>query len=78
MILLLASPGQAASAEGKAVPKSDSRRQEPEHILIKSDADAKKIFTYFPYPQPPTGLQSPNVSGIFELTVDLQGLGYPD
>ena len=73
MILLLASPGQAASAEEKAVPKPDSRRQEPEHIVISSDADAKKVFTYFPYPRAPTGLQRPNVSGIFELTVDPQG-----
>src|SRR5205823_6713023 len=73
MILLITPPGQAASAKKKAVPNTDSNRQEPEHIVITSGADAKKIFTYFPYPQAPTGLQSPNVSGMFELTVDPQG-----
>jgi outer membrane biosynthesis protein TonB len=69
MMLPITSPGQAASAKKKAAPSTGS----PEHLVITSEADAKKIFTYFPYPQAPTGLQSPNVSGIFELTVDPQG-----
>lgn len=69
MILPITSPGQAASAKKKAAASTGS----PEHLVVTSAADAKKIFTYFPYPQAPTGLQSPNVSGIFELTVDPQG-----
>ena len=73
MILATISPGQAASAKEKVAPSADSNRLEPQHIAITSDADAKKIFTYFPYPRAPTGLQSPNVSGMFELTVDPQG-----
>jgi outer membrane biosynthesis protein TonB len=73
MILATISPGQTSSAKKKAAPSTGSNRQEPEHIAITSGADAKKIFTYFPYPQAPTGLQSPNVSGMFELTVDPQG-----
>ena len=73
LILANTSPGQAQSVKKKTTPSADSNRQEPEHIVITSGADAKKIFTYFPYPQAPTGLQSPNVSGMFELTVDPQG-----
>ena len=73
MILLITSSGQAASANKKAAARTDSHRQKPEHLVIKSDADARKTFTYFPYPHPPTGLQTPDVSGMFELTVDPQG-----
>lgn len=52
---------------------TDSSKKEPVHLQVKSDAEARKIFTYFPYPVPPTGLKSPSVNGTYQLTVAPQG-----
>ena len=52
---------------------TDSSKKEPVHLRVTSDAEARKIFTYFPYPVPPTGLKSPSVNGTYQLTVAPQG-----
>ena len=76
-------PEQSAKPKPKRITKpneaksgsisTDSSKKEPVHLLVKSDAEARKIFIYFPYPVPPTGLQSPSVNGIYQLTVAPQG-----
>lgn len=75
-IVLIVAPSHAEPAsEAKPAAKSSpgSSKKEPVHLVVKSGAQLKEIFTYFPYPVPPTGLQSPNVSGLYQLTIDPQG-----
>jgi Gram-negative bacterial TonB protein C-terminal len=73
-IVLIAPTRAEPQKEAKGASTStDSSKKEPVHLVVKSDAEARKIFTYIPYPVPPTGLQSPSVNGKYQLTVAPQG-----
>jgi hypothetical protein len=57
---------------------TDRAGRQPVHLIVKSRAEIKQIFTYFPYPAVPTELQGYAGSkvggaGIYRLTVDAQG-----
>ena len=52
--------------------------RKPVHLVVKSRAEIKQIFTYFPYPAVPTELQGYAGSkvggaGLYRLVVDAQG-----
>jgi hypothetical protein len=52
--------------------------RQPVHLVIRSRAEIKQIFTYFPYPAVPTELQGYAGSkgggvGLYRLKVDAQG-----
>ena len=76
-------PEQSAEPKPKRITKPneaksgsispDSSKKEPVHLRVTSDAEARKIFTYFPYPVPPIGLKSPSVNGTYQLRVAPQG-----
>ena len=57
---------------------TDRAGRQPVHLVVKSRAELKQIFTYFPYPAVPTELQGYAGSkvdgvGLYRLTVDAQG-----
>jgi len=52
--------------------------KQPVHLVVKSRAEIKQIFTYFPFPAVPIELQGYTGSkvggvGVYRLTVDAQG-----
>jgi hypothetical protein len=68
---------------------AQSTKSEPIHIVVDSDAKAREIFTYFPYPRLPDGYQlitdrgdslsiRPHpryliIQGVYRLEVDAKG-----
>jgi hypothetical protein len=57
---------------------TDRTGRQPVHLVVKSRAEIKQIFTYFPYPAVPAELQGyagskVDGAGIYRLTVDAQG-----
>lgn len=63
-------PKRAASTD------ADASKKDVVHIVIGSDSDLKRVFTYFPYPAIPAQYRFATLSGtgIYRLTVDPQGI----
>jgi hypothetical protein len=56
----------------------DQAGKQPFHVVIRSRAEIKQVFAYFPYPAVPTELQGyagskVNGTGLYRLKVDPQG-----
>jgi TonB family C-terminal domain len=67
---------QAAKPKPEGTIKGSSNKpvvstKQPVHLVVRSDADARQIFSYFPYPT----LSQSNITGTgtYRLTVDSQG-----
>jgi hypothetical protein len=76
VLIVAASPAEPANEAKRAAKSSaDSSKKEPVHLVVKSGAQLKEIFTYFPYPQIPTEYKFANISGIgvYRLTINPQG-----
>jgi hypothetical protein len=79
MALLTTSHGAEPSKQTKASSENRVRSEkEPIHLVLKSRADLKQIFTYYPYPAMPAEVQGYDGSkltgaGMYRLTVDAQG-----
>ena len=54
---------------------TDSTPKNTVHIVIKSDAQARQIFTYFPYPRPVVDaiVWGRPITGLYRLEVNHQG-----
>ena len=52
-----------------------SSKKDVVHLVIHSGAEAKQLFTYFPYPEIPSQYRLSKISGtgVYRLTVDPQG-----
>jgi hypothetical protein len=78
-LLLTTSHGAEAQKQTKrSSTNADPAGRQPVHLVIKSRAEIKQVFTYFPYPAVPTELQGYAGSkvggtGLYRLTVDAQG-----
>jgi len=78
-VLLSTSYGAEPPKQTKGSSANAGRpERKPVHLVVKSRAEIKQIFTYFPYPAVPTELQGYAGSkvggaGIYRLTVDAQG-----
>ncbi len=79
MALPTTSHGAEPSKQTKASSENRARSEkEPIHLVLKSRADLKQIFTYYPYPAMPAEVQGYDGSkltgaGMYRLTVDAQG-----
>ena len=58
-----------------AATKPTSGKTDAVHLVVHSGAEAKQIFTYFPYPDIPVQYRLAKISGtgIYRLTVSPQG-----
>jgi hypothetical protein len=78
-LLLTTSYGAETQKQTKrSSANTDRAGRQPVHLIVKSRAEIKQIFTYFPYPAVPTELQGYAGSkvggaGLYRLTVDAQG-----
>jgi len=65
---------QKQSKDASANPASN--KKDVVHLAPHSDADARQIFTYFPYPAIPSQYRFAKISGkgLYQLTVDSQGI----
>jgi hypothetical protein len=78
-LLLTTSYGAEPQKQTKrSSANTDRAGRKPVHLVVKSRAEIKQIFTYFPYPAVPTELQGYAGSkvggvGVYRLTVDAQG-----
>jgi hypothetical protein len=78
-LLLTTSYGAEPQKQTKrSSANTDRAGRQPVHLVVKSRAEIKQIFTYFPYPAVPTELQGYAGSkvggaGLYRLTVDAQG-----
>jgi hypothetical protein len=58
-LLLTTSYGAETQKQTKrSSANTDRAGRQPVHLIVKSRAEIKQIFTYFPYPAVPTELQS--------------------
>ena len=82
MILLIAACTADTSfcaepqTETKIVPANSApNKKNVVHLAPRSDADARQIFTYFPYPAIPAQYRFATITGqaLYQLTVDAQG-----
>jgi len=78
--VLLGTSYGAESSKQKKESSANARgsKKTPVHLVVKSRADIKQVFTYFPYPSVPTELQGyagskVSGAGIYRLVVDAQG-----
>jgi hypothetical protein len=78
-LLLATSYGAEPHGQTKrSSANADRKGRKPVHLVVKSRAEIKQIFTYFPYPVVPTELQGYAGSkvggaGLYRLAVDAQG-----
>jgi hypothetical protein len=77
-LLLTTSYGAEPQKHTKRSSNTDRGGRQPVHLVVKSRADIKEIFTYFPYPAVPIELQGYAGSkvggvGLYRLTVEAQG-----
>lgn len=78
-LLLTTSYGAEPQKQTKrSSANADRAGKQPVQLVVKSRAEIKQIFTYFPYPAVPTELQGYAGSkvggvGLYRLTVDAQG-----
>ena len=79
-VLLRASYGAAEPPKQTKGRSANACRQEtkPVHLVVRSRAEIKQTFTYFPYPAVPSELEGYAGSqvggtGTYRLTVDVQG-----
>jgi hypothetical protein len=78
-LLLATSYGAEPQGQTKrSSANADRTGRKPVHLVVKSRAEIKQIFTYFPYPVVPTELQGYAGSkvggaGLYRLAVDAQG-----
>lgn len=78
-LLLTTSYGAEPQKQTKrSSANADRAGKQPVHLVVKSRAEIKQIFTYFPYPAVPTELQGYAGSqvggvGLYRLMVDAQG-----
>jgi hypothetical protein len=78
-LLLTTSYGAEPQKQTKrSSANTDRAGRKPVHLVVKSRAEIKQMFTYFPYPAVPTELQGYAGSkvggvGVYRLTVDAQG-----
>jgi len=75
---LLLTTSYGAEPQKRTKQSLTNTERQPVHIVIKSRAELKQVFTYFPYPAVPTELQGYAGSqvggvGLYRLTVDAQG-----
>jgi len=81
LTITLISTSYAAEPSKQTKAGSENRARletRPIHLVVKSRAEIKQIFTYFPYPAVPTELQGYAGSkvggaGLYRLTVNAQG-----
>jgi hypothetical protein len=78
-LLLTTSYGAEPQKQKKRSSANTGRvGRQPVHLVVKSRAEIRQIFTYFPYPAVPTELQGYAGSkvggaGLYRLTVNAQG-----
>jgi hypothetical protein len=78
-LLLTSSYGAEPQKQTKrSSANTDRAGTKPVHLVVKSRAEIKQIFSYFPYPAVPVELQGYAGSkvggtGVYRLTVDAQG-----
>ena len=70
--------GAEPSKQKGSLPKAGSPQEKAIHVVVRSRADIKGIFTYAPYPAVPSELQGYEGSqmggtGTYRLSVDAQG-----
>jgi hypothetical protein len=78
IVLFATSYGAEPQKQTKRSSNADHRGRQPVHLVVKSRAEIKRIFTYFPFPSVPIELQGYTGSkvggvGVYRLTVDAQG-----
>ena len=79
ILLLTTSYGAEPQKQTKrSSANADRAGRQPVHLVVKSRAEIKQTFTYFPYPAVPTELQGYAGSkvvgaGLYRLMVDAQG-----
>jgi hypothetical protein len=79
ILLLATSYGAEPQKQTKrSSANTDRAGRQPIHLVVKSRAEIKQIFSYYPYPAVPTELQGYAGSkvggvGLYRLTVDAQG-----
>jgi hypothetical protein len=79
ILLLATSYGAEPQKQTKrSSANADRAGKQPVHLVVRSRAEIKQIFTYFPYPAVPTELQGyagskVDGAGIYRLMVDAQG-----
>jgi TonB family protein len=77
IVLLTTSFGQEPAKQTKGRSNSSGvSTKEPVHLVVNSDAQAKQVFTYFPYPIPPNEYRFSNLAttGMYRLTIDAEGV----
>jgi hypothetical protein len=78
-LLLTTSYGAEPQKQAKrSSANADRAGRQPVHLVVKSRAEIKQVFSYYPYPAVPTELQGYAGSkvggvGLYRLTVDAQG-----
>jgi len=77
-ILIGTSYGAEPSKQKGSLPKAGSPQEKAVHVVVRSRADIRQIFTYAPYPAVPSELQGYEGSqmggtGTYRLNVDAQG-----
>jgi TonB family protein len=67
-----AEPAKQANDRSQTAAPSTKK---PMHLVVNSRADAKQVFTFFPYPALPAQYQFSNITatGIYRLSVNEQG-----
>jgi hypothetical protein len=79
-ILLSTSPGADAPKQKKGSSTNPSRAEtKPVHVVVRSRAEIRQIFSYSPYPAVPSELEGYGGSqvggiGTYRMTVDARGL----
>lgn len=89
VILIIAAPVHAQPAKAGQTESSRvaSSKREPVHLVVDSDAKAREVFTYFPYPKladgymeytdNTLGIKPPprhiSVTGLYRLEMDTNG-----
>ena len=77
-VILIGTARGAEPSKQKGSLKTGSPQEKPVHVVVRSRADMKQIFSYAPYPAVPSELQGYEGSqmggtGTYRLSVDIQG-----